>query len=663
MVEDSFGLAQQVFKAEHSLIRVDVYHESSLTFSVLNAFLATITDSAIGIAPSYGPKCIIDTIAFSTTTHILVIKLSKARQSKKKSIQTARNLLHDLILCDPKRTKYAFQMDRLAAALHFDLDLRINQAVDLLSAKRTSTDRHSLAGLLEVLRCESNLNKAQVTALFKGGEASDTPTRITATQAWAAYQASHLDSMSKRLGRIAKINTDTIGETVLGVLAKTARDANRLITLKPTRVKNEVDGTFNRSKANVELVIEIQTSCKGKVTTLVGQSKRINGRAATIVLKNPLLDGKICSVTTIGREVMTSAETMREDVILKSLQELGTVPLPPVPIDFSSAKTLNRSQVFAVNAILSNNDTNRITLIHGPPGTGKTTIIAAAVTSFMISSSHDHTLWLVAQSNVAVKNIAEKLAIVDFFDFKILVSKDFHFDYSRHEHLYEKIMKNPIRSDDPVDDLVATGRLLLGSRVILSTLMAPYGQSYVEDLRSIFEISHLRKRAVFLDTQYRMPVPIANFISRNVYTNRLKTEHPIKALTSCVFVNVPTGKEEKKGHSWMNVRGVSTALALVRKFNKYGKSYRIITAYDGNEDDYIILSLVRTGNLGFMKEHRRMNVMLTRCKKGIIILTNRTLIEGKASSSLVGSLAKSLGPKAWVESGQVPRSNFYPFPN
>lgn len=133
-------------------------------------------------------------------------------------------------------------------------------------------------------------------------------------------------------------------------------------------------------------------------------------------------------------------------------------------------------------------------------------------------------------------------------------------------------MKNLVRSDDFITDIVATERLLLGSRVILCTLsmlsnhkigtimrlvppqtvifdeasqieigdyfpllyrfqptlqklvfigddkqcmalphppnlsnqytiVAPYGQSDVKDLRSIFEVPHLRERAVFLDTQ------------------------------------------------------------------------------------------------------------------------------------------------------------------
>lgn len=65
--------------------------------------------------------------------------------------------------------------------------------------------------------------------------------------------------------------------------------------------------------------------------------------------------------------------------------------------------------------------------------------------------------------------------------------------------------------------------------------------------------------------------------------------------------------------------------------------------------------------LGFMKETRRMNVMLTRCKKGMIILTSRAFIETKASSSLVGTLAKTLGPKAWLELGHVLSNNFRPF--
>jgi hypothetical protein len=60
---------------------------------------------------------------------------------------------------------------------------------------------------------------------------------------------------------------------------------------------------------------------------------------------------------------------------------------------------------------------------------GKTTVISAAVISLMADSNKGRSVWLVAQSNVAVKNIAEKLADLGFFDFRLLVSQDFHFDW------------------------------------------------------------------------------------------------------------------------------------------------------------------------------------------------------------------------------------------
>jgi superfamily II DNA or RNA helicase len=89
---------------------------------------------------------------------------------------------------------------------------------------------------------------------------------------------------------------------------------------------------------------------------------------------------------------------------------------------FPSKRSLNDSQRTAtnLNAILSNAPTHRLVLIHGPPGTGKTTVIAASVTSIMASPDKTNTLWLVTQSNVAVKNIAEKLATEEFFEFKIV---------------------------------------------------------------------------------------------------------------------------------------------------------------------------------------------------------------------------------------------------
>jgi len=61
----------------------------------------------------------------------------------------------------------------------------------------------------------------------------------------------------------------------------------------------------------------------------------------------------------------------------------------------------------------------------GPPGTGKTTTIAAAAAIWV---SYKHPCWIIAQSNVGVKNIAEKL-FKEQVNFKLIVSQEFLFEW------------------------------------------------------------------------------------------------------------------------------------------------------------------------------------------------------------------------------------------
>ena len=59
----------------------------------------------------------------------------------------------------------------------------------------------------------------------------------------------------------------------------------------------------------------------------------------------------------------------------------------------------------------------------GPPGTGKTTTIAAAL-------EECQSAWVIAQSNVAVKNIARALAKDKYnINFKVIVSKEFYVEW------------------------------------------------------------------------------------------------------------------------------------------------------------------------------------------------------------------------------------------
>ncbi|PBK75706.1 hypothetical protein ARMSODRAFT_403857 [Armillaria solidipes] len=81
--------------------------------------------------------------------------------------------------------------------------------------------------------------------------------------------------------------------------------------------------------------------------------------------------------------------------------------------------------------------------------------------------------------------------------------------------------------------------------------LPPYGQSDIPDLESVFEKQHLRRKMHFLDTQYRMPTPIGDFISEHVYNKKLKTIHEISSKTCCRFVNVSSGQEKQRSKSWI----------------------------------------------------------------------------------------------------------------
>ena len=52
----------------------------------------------------------------------------------------------------------------------------------------------------------------------------------------------------------------------------------------------------------------------------------------------------------------------------------------------------------------------------------------------------------------------------------------------------------------------------------------------------------------------------------------------------------------------------------------------------------MILSSVRTKWPGFLKSQPRMNVALTRCRKGMVVVTDKSFIQGKGKKTLLGQL-------------------------
>ncbi|KAF8969175.1 hypothetical protein BDZ97DRAFT_269170 [Flammula alnicola] len=84
----------------------------------------------------------------------------------------------------------------------------------------------------------------------------------------------------------------------------------------------------------------------------------------------------------------------------------------------------------------------------------------------------------------------------------------------------------------------------------------------------------------------------------------------------------------------------------------------LIKMLPGNEEDFIIISVVRSRSLGFLTNLRRTNVMLSRCKKGMFIVSSRQFLTGPGADTLVGKFLKKTDPPAWLTSEDIEAEKF-----
>ena len=139
------------------------------------------------------------------------------------------------------------------------------------------------------------------------------------------------------------------------------------------------------------------TDQHGANYTIAACSPKVNGRIADIKTTAIMENKTASTVTSVGPGAPTLAERQKAKTILAVLQGESQVATSPFiqtiypdgkdvvwpdsfatldetpPITFTQ-RPLNSSQEQAVNAMLTRNNSTRLTLIHGPPGTGKTTV-------------------------------------------------------------------------------------------------------------------------------------------------------------------------------------------------------------------------------------------------------------------------------------------------
>ncbi|KAF9761885.1 DNA polymerase alpha-associated DNA helicase A, partial [Nosema granulosis] len=154
-----------------------------------------------------------------------------------------------------------------------------------------------------------------------------------------------------------------------------------------------------------------------------------------------------------------------------------------------------------------------------------------------------------------------------------------------------------------------------------------------------------------LDVQYRMCERLIGFSNETFYNNKIKSfikdSHFVIQDTPCVFVDTKAAGffENVVKKSKSNVGEAE----LVEKIITYIKSDDIgvispyssqvlllkerllsievasIDGFQGREKEFIIISLVRSndkGYFGFLDNFKRLNVAVTRCKKGLIVVGN-----------------------------------------
>lgn len=408
-------------------------------------------------------------------------------------------------------------------------------------------------------------------------------------------------------------------------------------------------------------------------------------------------------------------------------------------------KNLNESQQLAIDAIVQN---EQITIVHGPPGTGKTTTLIEAIGQLVKAGEK---VLVSAPSNTAVDNIAKgliqqgikllrvgntskvdetifahtpegrlanskqqkeikqlKIRAEEFRKMALKYKRSFGKAEREQRNLLFKEVKN-IRTEIKKLQAYNEEKLFEEASVIAGTPIGLYdakisqfnfntvvideaGQC-IEPLawcifplaekivlagdhwqlpptvlsneaaklgfnKSILETAITKVSAVFLlNTQYRMREAIAGFSSNYFYNSLLLTAaHLQNTGIHITFIDTAgSGFNEKHGPDGASLQNEGE-LQLIQKLletasldplqtaliSPYSgqvtaakevlpKPLRISTidSFQGQEKETIIVSLVRSnddGDIGFLKDYRRMNVAITRAKEQLFVIGDSATI-------------------------------------
>ncbi|KAF9033215.1 P-loop containing nucleoside triphosphate hydrolase protein [Panaeolus papilionaceus] len=658
------SIPQNIFRPPQDALPSEIpyYHYPSRNTGSAIDHLTTLQDSVgnrdqtivFGVSHRLSSKGELEYLCISTNNHAAIISFTDTLPPTSTQDSSLAQLL------DVKKyTLVGFNMSRTALYLNARTHLHV-RGIDLTAVYRDPKEDSALSAATIVQKQISDgADTWKVLRLWNHERGQRE--RDLCLQAWLAYCVA---SRARGLKTMVRVDTAHLNRSELELLTRMVKEVDILDGNQPAETAGDfssatVDDLGHIKLLNSRYKTRIRTSEHAKIILTDssgknhwGKASSAKGKTTTIALQNrPVTDLEFDKVRVYGRSAALNHEKARDTLVMhlltgvKSLRDApficalwfpkcnptffirgrGGVSAAQAEIILRDVR-LNDSQKRAALSLVSQDP---LVVVHGPPGTGKTTTISA---SAKVWHAHRRPTWIVAQSNVAVKNIAASL-YKHKVDFKLIVSKDFHFEW--HEHLYEELSERIIRSDEFAHDPRHTARAFHGVHIVLCTLsmlsnpvlrqrgvldivplerlvideasqinafeylnifdkysktlekvcffgdphqLPPFGKTDAPTIKTIFDFKKVTICDYFLDTQYRMPIPIGRFISSAVYDRRLKSEHPITSSDCVKFIDMQ-GCEEKAGFSWRNSREANLMVHLVKNYYST-KEFCIITPYD-----------------------------------------------------------------------------------
>jgi superfamily I DNA and/or RNA helicase len=203
----------------------------------------------------------------------------------------------------------------------------------------------------------------------------------------------------------------------------------------------------------------------------------------------------------------------------------------------------------------------------------------------------------------------------------------------------------------------------------LSSVVSKEGKSLKHDRSLMERLITLEVNTERLTVQRRMHPAILEFPNRKYYGNLLQSEatlHAPGAREPPYLLRHVDGAQKKTGTSFENAEEAKLAIAMATDLAKRHESVVIISPYQaqnkrllsyksgvpvhtvdgfqGKEADAVVLSIVKTSDEGFWSDPRRLNVALTRAKKVLRVVCNtnnqvgdiKELIEDARERKLIG---------------------------